>query len=304
MWNLVIPALASLAGGALAGEGGKQAANAQNKAAQDQLNLYKRMYEDQRSLAKPGYMTGGAATNLLAAQYGIGPQNYAAAYGAGGTGADDQWSAYLSSNPDVASEWSRLSTQGKNPFSTPQEYAQYHYQTFGQKEGRQLPQVNQPTDPNMPNGGVSQGGGTSNPLNAFWDSPQGQIATKGFLGVDAPGVAGAFGAGGKSVSGAATKALYDRGQARASGAYNNYLTGLGNLAGMGGSNQLTTIGNNYATNAGNAIGNAGNAKANALSSAYQGWGQGISGAVGAASDYFKRPQSPTDPAKSAYPGYY
>jgi len=301
MWGEIVGALASLAGGALSASGSEKASAAQSKAAKDQLAFLKQQYGDTRNLLKPQYLQSGDAMNLLASQFGIGPQNYGAAFGAGSSGSDDKWAAYLQQNPDVSAEWSRLSTQGKNPFSTPQEYAQYHYSTFGQKEGRQLPTI----DYGTPAGGGAPGAGgqPQNPLAGFWASPFGELATKGFLGVDAPGVAGAFAAGGKSVSGAATKALYDRGQARAGGAYTNYLNGIQSLAGMNPTGQLVSANQNLGTQGANAIGAMGEAKANGLMSAYQGWGNGINGAVNSLSK-IKFGGQPSDPAKSAYPGYY
>ena len=86
MWNLVIPALASLAGGWLAGEGERKAGEAQADAANQNAQLQREVYADQRALAAPGYLTGGAASNALAAVFGIGPQDYAAALEGSGPG--------------------------------------------------------------------------------------------------------------------------------------------------------------------------------------------------------------------------
>lgn len=86
MWNVIIPAVASLVGGALAGEGGKRAAEAEAAASQQVVQLNKDIYRDQRSLAAPGYLTGGAATNALGAIYGIAPQDYMAALNGSGPG--------------------------------------------------------------------------------------------------------------------------------------------------------------------------------------------------------------------------
>ena len=82
----LVPAGASLAGGWLSGQAGEAAANADRDAAQANVQLSREVYNDQRNLARPGYLTGGAATNLLGAQFGIGPQNYEAAYAGGGSG--------------------------------------------------------------------------------------------------------------------------------------------------------------------------------------------------------------------------
>ena len=376
-WGDIVPMLVnagtSLLGGYMAGEGGRKAADAQSAAAQQQLALYRQIYGDQRALGGPNYLTSGAAMNLLASQYGIGPQNYQAAFnggssfggggGYGGASAANNWGAgqpvqghwnggsssnplaglagtiggsflpgvgnvvggaiggalgglvrsdadnwttlatgapegfdyatYMQS-PDLAAEWGKKDVQSL--FNGNRDaYANWHYNQFGKNEGRTLsPLATQsPTDPNMGGGGVGMGGGQGQPMNplaGFWASPQGQLAEKGFLSVDTPQVQGAFAQGGKSLSGAATKALYDRGQARASTGYNNYLTGLQNLAGMstGVMQQLGNAGANYAAGGSNALLDAGKAKANGLESSYKGWGQGISGALGSVQDYGKK----------------
>lgn len=89
-WTDIIPLIldvgGSLAGGYLSGKGGEAAAKAQGDAAQQVADLQRQVYYDTRSLARPGYMTGGAATNLLGAQFGIAPQDYTAAYAGGGGG--------------------------------------------------------------------------------------------------------------------------------------------------------------------------------------------------------------------------
>lgn len=282
MWELVVPAVASLVGGLFSGSGQDAAGKEQSKASQQQLALVEGQYKDQRNLQRPNYLTSGNAMNMLAAQYGLPAQDYGAAYGAGASGNDQQWSSYLAANPDLQQEWSRLQTQSKNPFTSAEQYAQWHWQNNGQQEGRTLPA--------MQAGAGAPGGSGANPLASFWNSPQGEIATKGFLGVDAPEVQGAFASGGKALSGSATKALYDRGQARASTGYNNYLSGLGNLAGLNSTtlNQMGNASSNYSSGSSNALANLGNAKGNAATGAYNGLASGISGALGAVNDYGKK----------------
>jgi hypothetical protein len=67
--------------------------------------------------------------------------------GAPQAGGQPDWNAYLAANPDVAAQ---AQAEGRNPV----EYAQQHYQVFGQSEGRELPtsggQPGGPADPNAP----------------------------------------------------------------------------------------------------------------------------------------------------------
>jgi hypothetical protein len=59
------------------------------------------------------------------------------------------WNAYLTANPDVLSEYNAHVNHSQ--FPTAESYAQWHYQTYGQGEGRALPTYDQPaTNPGTP----------------------------------------------------------------------------------------------------------------------------------------------------------
>lgn len=278
MWNLVVPALASLAGGWLAGEGDRKAGEAQADAADQNVALQREVYQDQRALAAPSYLTGGAAANKLANAFGIAPQDYSAALG-GGSSNGSQWNAYLAANPDVMAEWTRISSNPGNTFKDSADFAQQHYLRHGQAEGRALPAA--------PGGSGTTPNALADPMAEFSASPYGKIATSGFRGVDVPEINGAYARGGKVLSGAQSIALDERGKARLGGAYNDYTNGLRSLAGMNqtASSQIGGAAGTYGANTGNALTAAGDAKANALSSSYKGIGQGISGALGAVNEY-------------------
>jgi len=314
MWNLIIPALASLAGGYLAGEGSRKSGKAQEDAANQTTALQRQIYMDQRGLAAPGYMTGGAATNKLGALFGIAPQDYQAAYGGGGGGAingqSDQWSSYLASNPDVMDYW-KSNAKLREMYPNANDFASYHYANFGQQEGRQLPT---PEKANMPVGGAEQmqggAGGASNPLAEFYASPYAKLATTISDG-QFDQIKGNLGAAGKSISGAAEGRYAKTLAGNTYGAFGDYTNQLSNLAGMGqtSSSLASSAAGNYGANAGNAMMQAGNARANALTSAYQGYGQGLSAAAGSLGDMFKKPGTPTygqpgyvDTSRAAYPG--
>jgi len=290
MWEIIIPAVASLVGGAMSGEGSRKAGKAQQDAANQTTALQKNIYMDQRGLAAPGYMTGGAASNKLAALFGIAPQDYQAAYGGGGGGAlngqSDQWSSYLASNPDVMDYW-KSNAKLRDMYPNANDFASYHYANFGQQEGRQLPT---PEKTNMPTGGADQmqggAGGASNPLAEFYASPYAKLATT-ISDDQFDKIKGNLGAAGKSISGAAEGRYAKTLAGNTYGAFGDYTNQLSNLAGMGQtSSQLASnAAGNYGVNAGNAMMQAGNARANALSSAYKGYGTGISDALGGIVDY-------------------
>lgn len=72
------------------------------------------------------------------------PQGPAAAPQSAAQPGGPDWQAYLAANPDVAQQ---AAIEGRDPT----EYAQQHYQVFGQNEGRNLPMVGaQALDPNEP----------------------------------------------------------------------------------------------------------------------------------------------------------
>jgi len=393
MWDQVVkfavdnaPALinagASLAGGYLSGQGGQAAANAQQDAANATTALQKQIYLDQRGLALPGYVTGGAASNKLAALFGIAPQDYAAAYGGGGmnmqggsqmlpnlgagqpvqghsggggsnaaagligsvagsfipglgpigsalggavggmirNGGDDwktvatqapggfNYAAYMQ-QPDLQAEWAKPDI--KALFGGNQDaYANWHYNQFGKNEGRTLASMTD-TKSNMPTGGAQQvQGGASNPLAEFYASPYAKLATT-INDQQFDQIKGNLGAAGKSISGAAEGRYAKTLAGNTYGAFGDYTNQLANLAGMGQTNSqlASTAAGNYGANAGNAMMQGGNARANALTSAYQGYGQGLSAAAGSLGDFFKKPGTPTygqpgyvDPSRAAYPG--
>ena len=312
MWEAIITAGASLAGGALSGAGGQAAAKAQQQAANQTTALQKNIYMDQRGLAAPGYMTGGAASNKLAALFGIAPQDYQAAYGGGGGGAvngqSDQWSSYLAANPDVMDYW-KSNDKLRQMYPNANDFASYHYANFGQQEGRQLPT----SQPMQGAGGAQQGGamgGQSNPLADFYASPYAKLATT-ISDDQFNQVKGGLGAAGKSISGAAEGRYADIFRKNTYGAFGDYTNQLNSLAGMGQTNSslASSAAGQYGANAGNSMMQAGNARANALTSAYQGYGQGLSAAAGSLGDMFKKPGVPTygqpgyvDPSRAAYPG--
>lgn len=290
MWNLVVPALASLAGGWLAGEGDRKAGEAQADAANQNVALQRDVYADQRRLARPGYVTGGAAANALAAISGIAPQDYEAAYdssGPDGLGDDpyawDPYRAYLEQNPLLLQEYMG-NKKAQKFYKTPTDYVKKHLELH--------PDQRLPTRPTaQPTTSTSATGANAlaNPMAAFEASPYAKIATSGFRGVDVPAINGAFARGGKVLSGAQSIALDERGKARLGGAFEGYANGLRSLANLNqtATSQVGGAASTYGANAGNAAMAAAEAKGNALKGAYKGWGQGISGAIGAVNDYGK-----------------
>jgi hypothetical protein len=332
-WAIIIPAVASLAGGYLQGEGARKAGEAEADAANASAALQREVYRDQRGLAAPGYLTGGAASNKLAAMFGIAPQNYEAAlrggydYGTGGSynpgdygggqpvpgrtggggrnalmplvrNGGDNWTTVATSapggfdystymqQPDLAKEWAKPDVQSL--FNGNRDaYAYWHYNKFGQGEGRTLNPVLGNTQNPQPIGGAQLvGQSASDPMAEFMASPYNKLATE-MSDIDFGKIKGQLGAAGKSISGPGEARYAKTLAGNRYGAFGDYTNALRSLAGMQqtASSQISSAAGQYGTNAGDALMSAGRARGNALASRYQGIGQGVAGAVGAVQDY-------------------
>jgi hypothetical protein len=157
------------------------------------------------------------------------------------------WSQYLQQNPDVAS-WANTAasqpyfTKGagksadydQNGTISPNEMAQYHYNTYGKSEGRQIGQP----------GGMQGTGqvGTAQPVGQGYtpDTAYDAFNNSGFAksmlettNADFNNMIGAFGAGGNALSGSAIGALNDRNRRNTSGAFNNYYNALSGISNTG-----------------------------------------------------------------------
>lgn len=115
-----IAAVSSIGSGFIQGNAAKKAGRAQTRAINEGIARQDQSLEAVRRLLGPYAQAGTPALRELMAIAGIG----------GGT----NWDSYLQANPDVAAEWQRI--QGEGRFATPQEFAEWHYNTYGRAEGR------------------------------------------------------------------------------------------------------------------------------------------------------------------------
>lgn len=119
-------AVVGTVGGAMASKSAaKSASGAQERAAQMGVDEQRRQFDKVQSLLNPWVQQGTPALQQWAALAGV------------GTPSSQNWGAYLTANPDVAAGAAQSVARGE--FATPEEYAQYHYGTFGVNEGRQAP---------------------------------------------------------------------------------------------------------------------------------------------------------------------
>lgn len=280
---------------------GNKAAQATTKAANQANASQLQAQREAAALNEPWRQAGIGALGQRNALLGIGGGS--ASGGAPGQqpGASN-WSGYLQANPDVAQAASaalqtpHLRNMG---ITTPEQWAEYHYNTVGRTEGRQLPTVAGPTGADgQP---LTQSQITDQAYNTFLDSGYARSMLETTQN-DYAQLVGAFGAGGKSLSGSAIGALNDRNRRNTNNAftqYDNALAGMSNtgsaismnqgqqgmqVAGQIGANNMNAAnarGSSYMNTAG-AINSGLQNTTNALAYGYgQGWFGGGGGGGGA-----------------------
>lgn len=269
-----VGAVTSVGGGLIASSGAKNAANTQAQAARDAQASQERMFERQIGLQEPFRQAGMTAQDEIMYLLGLGDK------GSAGGAAD--WNQYLTANPDVKQAYD--AGVDKSQFPTPQSFAQWHYQTYGQNEGRAVP-----TAPARGAGG--EFGSLAKPFGMEQFEQDPGYAFRQAEGMKALERSAA--ARGNLLSGSTMKGIQRFGQDLASqeygNAFNRYqiersarLNPLQSLMGSGQSaaNTMTSAAGNFGQASANNIMNAGQARAsgyvgsaNALSGALSGIGQ-------------------------------
>lgn len=237
----------ALIGGSSQNKAANKAADISLQTARENNALARDIYQQNSQALSPYMQRGNAAGNQINALLGIGGSSLAS----GGTGT--QWDAYLAANPDLQNEYQ--TGQGvRDRFGTPDAYAQWHYQNYGQNEGRQIPSA-----PTQPTGNAA--GSAQNAFDVFRNSTGYQFRLGEGMNALNSGYAGA----GLVRSGAAQKAAVDYGQNLASNEFGNYLGYLSNQQGVGlaGASALAGVGQNYVSTVGANNNSAGTAAANA-----------------------------------------
>jgi hypothetical protein len=260
-----MPIGAAIGGAAIAGVGtvaaGAMSSSAQKKAAQTasdsslavaQLNnqTFRDTRDQNLAIASPFYNNGIAAGNALSGLL-LGPQaptSTAPSVGALGAAPDSgggygsgALDAYLSANPDVGRDYATNPRISHNLFPTAEDYAAWHYQNYGAKEGRAAPAVNVPA-PAPPSANYQFR------YDQGLKATEGNYATKGALD-----------------SGAAEKAKITFGQNFASNELGNYMNLLASqqAAGLTAAGAVMGVNTNYAGNVTAQNTNAANVGANA-----------------------------------------
>lgn len=231
-----------------------QAADASVQASRENAALARDIYGQNQQALSPFMNRGNAAGDQINALLGLGGATQTTQAASGVPGAS-VWDQYLQQNPDVMRGWRETG----QAFKTPQEYAQFHYSTYGRNEGRKLPSQQAPATPAAANENATKA--AQNAFDIFKNSTgyQSRLA-EGYEGLNS-GLASS----GVLQSGAAQKEAIRYGQNFASNEFGNYLNALGNQQGVGlsGASALAGVGQNYANTmaannnqAASAVGNA------------------------------------------------
>ncbi len=182
----------------------------------------------------PNALSGGAfGGGSAASNYGLGDSP---GFQFGGSGIDGN--AYLQANPDVAAEFSRVGAQFGND---PNAFAQFHYNTYGQNEGRAMPGVT-----GTP--GAATGQTAQEAANSAFDIFKQSSGYQNRFNSAMDGVTSAYSGIGAFQSGAAARALQDRAGQVAGEEFGNYMNALGNqqAVGAGSASALAGVGQNFA----------------------------------------------------------
>jgi hypothetical protein len=268
----------AIVGAAASAKAGKQAANAASSAASSSNAAQLAAQREAAALNEPWRQAGMGALNQRNALLGIGGGGLGGSSAGGPMAGGADYAAYLQANPDVAAGYQaaiqspHLRNQG---ISSMEDYARYHYDTFGRAEGRQLPTVAGPTGADgQP---LTQGQMTDNAYNTFLDSGYARSMLNTTEN-DMAQITASMGAAGKSVSGSALGALNDRNRRNTNNAFTQYDNALAGISNTGsaismqqGQNNMNTaglIGNNN-MNAANARGSSYMNTAGAINSGLQ-----------------------------------
>ena len=291
--------------------GSKAASNAaktSQQAADQSAALQRETYQNNAATLAPYVQTGNAAgaqiNALLGLQTAPQPQQQFAQpnalmqpnatgggfggiidrFGSAMAGTNQQQSGpnfagYVNSNPDLMAEFQRVGDQfGGDPAA----YGQYHWQTYGQNEGRTVPAFGSATGVNPATGATPSLTPQQTAQNAF-DQYRNSTGYQFRLSEGMNALNSGYAGAGTIKSGAAMKGITEYGQNFASNEFGNYMNALGNQQGVGfsaaaaqsgvGTNYANSMANINQSNAANQA-NAGLVRASTI-------GQGVAGVANA-----------------------
>jgi hypothetical protein len=271
--------LGDLVSGFFGNSAADKAADAQVKAAQTasatQLEALNRGLQVSAPNIQAGYNALAMQGSLLGNPNMVPQAAVQQAIGATQNPADRMAAYYQQNKPAIDAFYAQNRKTFDRMGRDPMRAAEHYYNTEGRKLGHQLPMAGggQPGMPGtvgvgggamMPGGdgsqmvqggstGIGVGTGVDQAYNTFLDSGFGR-ANLATTNADFEQMVGAFGAGGKSMSGSAIGALNDRNRRNTAGAFGQYynalsgISGTGAEIGQGAGSQINATANNIASN--------------------------------------------------------
>ena len=298
--GLFLAALGATALGAVGSAiAGNEAADAVSDASAQNSRDSRYQFDRSIELTQPWRQSGIGALNLQNGLLGVAPAdqlNSGPAATAAQSTVAPNFAGYVSSAPDLANAFSPLRSQdmqsiAKQGYDTngdgrinQDEFGRFHWGTFGQAEGRSLPQPQNAFSP-APAAAGGTTGGTAGPSHTAAVDPYETFKDSAFymsnVALTQQGqeqITGQMGAAGKSLSGRHMTALADHLKAREANAFSDYYSALTGLSGTGanlsansGAQGIAVQGqiNQQNTNAAVAQGSAYTGTANAFNNALQ-----------------------------------
>ena len=283
MVGLAIGAVASVAGSALssskASKNANKAAEIEAATARENNALTREIYSKNEATLSPFVQTGTAAGALLNDFYGIQPQaahaGALASFAPSGMSGPN-YAGYVNSNPDLMAEFSRVSDQfGGDPAA----FGEFHYNTYGQGEGRTVPVYGAPSGAapvtsapiTAPSSKSAFANYIANSDYAFQQQEGGNAVNSGYAGT------------GVVQSGAAMKALEKFRQNLQSGYRQQWAGGVANQqgVGVGAAGALAGVSTNFSNTIAASNSAASEARANAALSQQSVFGNALGTAGGA-----------------------
>ena len=261
--------LGDIIGGFFGNSAANKAADAQVQSTQSANQTMMDMFNQSNQITAPNQQAGWNALAMQGSLLGnpnMVPQGAVAGAMAaqGAPGSSSVWANYGQQNPEVV-QYFQQNPRALEQFGGNMDRAlEYHYNTFGRAEGRQLPTATMGGQAGQPGAstGVGVGSSVDDAYNTFLDSG----FSRSMLNTtenDMQQIMGQMGAAGKSVSGSALGALNDRNRRNTSTAFGNYYNALSGISGTGaqiGQQQAGAANQVGANVAGNQM-QAGNARA-------------------------------------------
>lgn len=257
VWNLLIPAAASIFGASQASNSAKKSAQATQDASAASIAEQARQYDLARKDQMPFLQGGYQRLNAQNSALGLGAINYNST-GQSGLNYED----YVRNNPDLLNAFNSSGGQ----YGSMSDFGKTHWDTWGQNQGFAAPQEYSNAFATGESNGQS-----NNPLSGFQSSAYYQLPRDpNYLN----SVNTMYSAKGMGLDGAAQKAMFDRISNQDYNRFTDYMTTLsgGIASGQGSASNLGSLGANMANQNSQSRQQTANALASSYNQSSNAWG--------------------------------